>query len=72
MNVEDTIQLAGKHASDNADGSDRFCLLQATKLQDEGRVELARTWALRSLAHSIGIFHPDYKQAFHAAMSALS
>lgn len=60
MNAKETIILARKHA---ADDSSRLCLADAVKLFDEGKLDLAKGRAQRSLFYSVGIFHPDYKKA---------
>lgn len=34
---------------------------------NRGELENSVIWALRSLAHSVGILHPDYTKAFKAS-----
>ena len=46
----------------NEDSSARFCLAQAVKLNDEGALDSAKMWAVKSLAYSVGVFHADYKK----------
>lgn len=56
--------LSRKHLGDNQNGSDRFCLSQSIQCWDELCLyESAIDWAIKSLAHSVGIFHPDYQKA---------
>jgi hypothetical protein len=51
------LTLAGIHADANASAA--FCVAEAHDRIAEGREDLARDWALRSLAHSVGVFHAD-------------
>ena len=66
MTTDQTIALARKHASCS---NSRFCLEDAIRMIDSEnftypeRQKYAKDWAIRSLAYSIGIFHPDYKKA---------
>jgi len=41
--------------------SAQVCLDDAKTLMSEGKYNLVCAWAKRSLAYSVGIFHPDYK-----------
>lgn len=71
-NAGDTIRLARKHLdqfssvlgsdeeSRDAEASARLCLADAVKLYDAGDYEAAQRRALKSLAYSVGVFHPDY------------
>jgi hypothetical protein len=52
------LTLAGVHADANASAA--FCAAEAHDRVAEGREDLARSWALRSLSHSVGVFHADY------------
>jgi hypothetical protein len=55
------ISIASRHAAANSSAA--FCLTEARERIAEGREDLAREWALRSLAHSVGIFAAEYKEA---------
>lgn len=57
-----TIILARKHLGGAMESSARLCLSDAVLLYDAGSYESARRQALRSLAYSVGVFHPDYKR----------
>lgn len=61
MNHVDAIELARKHMGKNS--SARLCLMDALKLSDKRKFEDAKRRAVDSLAHSVGIFHHDYKAA---------
>lgn len=63
MQANQAIILARKHLGGDMESSARFCLADAIRLYDEGKYDYAKQWAIRSLAYSVGIFHPDYKQA---------
>ena len=60
MNTNQIIILARKHV---ACSSSRSCLADAIKASNEFRLDDARRWAVKSLAHSVGIFHPDHARA---------
>jgi hypothetical protein len=45
------------------ESSARLCLADAIELYDAGDFEAAKRRALKSLAYSIGICHPDYRRA---------
>lgn len=66
MTTDQTLALARKHASCS---SSRACLADAVRVLDSERFtyperqQYAKDWAIRSLAYSVGIFHPDYKKA---------
>ena len=69
MNTNDTIILARKHLGTNAmRSSAAVCLADAVALQDDGGLFNARLRALRSLAYSVGRFHPDYKRVNSAIL----
>jgi hypothetical protein len=55
------LTLAGIHADANASAA--FCVAEAHARIAEGREDLARHWAVRSLAHSVGVFSADYQWA---------
>lgn len=63
MQANQAIILARKNLGGDMESSARFCLADAIRLYDEGKHDYAKQWAVRSLAYSVGIFHPDYKQA---------
>ena len=65
MNTDKILILARKHVGNGGDmdSSARFCLTEAARAVDEGRLNAARMWAIKSLAYSVGIFHPDHKRA---------
>lgn len=65
MNTNDAIILARKHVGNGAvmESSARLCLADAVRLQDEGKLDIAKERAVRSLAYSVGVFHNDYKRA---------
>ena len=64
MNTEKTIILARKHlGSGSMESSARHCLAEAVRLNDNNDTESARKWALKSIAYSVGVFHPDYVRA---------
>lgn len=56
------ITIARSHLGNGAamDSSARSCIDDAERLLAEGRIDLAKQWALRSLSYSVGLFHPDY------------
>lgn len=43
------------------ESSARVCLEDAVKLADAGEFCYARQRALKALAYSVGMFHPDYQ-----------
>lgn len=64
MTANQTIITARKHlGSGQMDSSARLCLADAIALQADGDLDAAKARALRSLAYSVGIFHPDYVKA---------
>jgi hypothetical protein len=65
------INTAIKHLNNGAAmaTSATHCADEAHARVREGAVDYARQWALRSLAHSVGVFHPDY-QAVKTAIEA--
>lgn len=62
MSIDKTLALARKHLTEASNGSDRFCMYEAIKAQDRGDLDAAKMWAIKSLAHSVGIFHNDYRR----------
>lgn len=65
INSEKVLRLARKHLGNNS--SARACMKDSIAALNRGELDLAMRWALRSLAHSIGILHVDYKAAFNAS-----
>lgn len=65
LDTNKVLTLARQHLGTNS--SARACMADAVKAHDSGDLNLAARWALRSLAHSVGILHPDYMRAFHAS-----
>lgn len=65
MNANQTIILARKHVANGAvmESSARACLADAIAQFDAGNKDSAQMWALKSLAYSVGIFHPDYNRS---------
>lgn len=66
MNLNDVIILARKHSANEGvamRSSALLCLADAIKLMEAGEYAFARTRALKSLAYSVGILHPDYTRA---------
>ena len=65
MKTANIITLARKHLANNpaTEGSARWCLADAIAAQDGKQDGLARMWALRSMAYSIGGMHSDYQAA---------
>ena len=60
ISTTQVLALAVKHLSNE---SSRLCLADARVCEERGDIEHARTRALASLRHSIGILHQDYKRA---------
>ena len=65
VDTNKVLALARKHLGENS--SARACMASAVTAQNDGDLDLAARWALRSLAHSVGILHADYTSAFKAA-----
>lgn len=66
-NTAALLALARKHLNGS---SARACMADAVAAQDKGDLALAERWALRSLAHSVGILHADYARAFRQVYGA--
>lgn len=63
MTVEKVIFEARKNLGGQMESSARLCLADAIALYDAGNYEAAKVRALKSLAYSVGIFHPAYRKA---------
>jgi hypothetical protein len=62
--VSTALTLARKHiGSGSMVSSARLCLADAVALFDAGKLTLAKERALKSIAYSVGICHPDYERA---------
>ena len=62
----DILTIARRHLGKGNESSARHCLADAVKQGDEGNLVSRDMWALRAIAHSVGILHPDYAAAFRA------
>lgn len=67
MHIHEVLDLAANHAREGMTGSAMICLDDAQALAAQGRFEDARRRAERSLAYSVGIYHPDYTRVANAA-----
>lgn len=66
MLAHQVIILARKHLTNDAYAleSARLCLSDANRIVEEcGDLNAAKERALKSLAYSVGVFHPDYVRA---------
>ena len=65
MNLERILVLAKNNANVRAldEASAKLCLDVAVSLYAQGMYGYARARALKSLQHSVGVFHPDYAKA---------
>lgn len=66
MNTQTIINLARKHvfANQAQDASSAYlCLADAIAQSNAGDLANAKARAIKSLAYSVGVFHPDYKRA---------
>ncbi len=61
MQTADIITLAATHQANSS--SAQYSLRDAMNQQALGNADAARMWAIRSLAHSVGIFSTDYQKA---------
>lgn len=59
------LRLARKHVDNGAvmASSARLCMAEAVASFNDGHYDVAAARAVKSLAYSVGIFHPDYKKA---------
>jgi len=60
--LDSLFASARQNLGDNFNGSDRACFADAIRTRDEGDLEAAKRWALKSLAYSVGVFSPIYKR----------
>ena len=60
MKVLDMVKLADANKNNT---SSILCARDALYQYEVGDKENARFWALRSLMHSVGVFHKDYIEA---------
>ena len=66
MTLDEIIRLARVRATFDfgpTHTSSWLCFEHALLSRDRGDLESAKYWAVRSLKHSLGIFHRDYQQA---------
>lgn len=65
MNTKPILDLARKYVATTPEneGSARLCLADSVALYDQGDWQHARSRALKSLAYSVGVLHPDYQRA---------
>lgn len=62
--VSQALTLARKHlGKGNMESSARACMMDAVAQYDKGNYDAARMWAVKSIAYSVGVIHPDYKKA---------
>lgn len=61
LSVFQVVGLAADHK--DANSSAALCHEEAVKALADGRAVAAARWAVRSLEHSVGVFHPDWKAA---------
>lgn len=62
MTTASMIETAEKHIGKGAMvSSAKLCLDDAVEMAARGDYRATRMWAMRSLAYSVGIFHPDYR-----------
>ncbi len=70
INHAKVFALARKHLPLDSTANARTCMADAVRLSsyaDLEHRERAILCALRSLAYSVGILHPDYTKAFNAS-----
>jgi hypothetical protein len=64
MTINNILNIARKHlGKGEMKSSARLCLAEAISLLDNGEYDLAKEWALKSIAYSVGMFHADYVRA---------
>lgn len=64
MTTIEVLNLAAFHAGRGGMiSSAKLALDDAIRLMTIERFDLARRRALKSLAYSVGVFHPDYQRA---------
>lgn len=65
MQASKAIILARKHVGNGAvmKSSARACLTDAVRCFDNGDLNAAKMWAVKSLMYSVGLFHKDCQRA---------
>jgi hypothetical protein len=64
MTTDQVLILARKHIGKGSmESSARLCLDDAMRLVEDGKLDLAKDRAIKSLAYSIGLGAPDYMRA---------
>lgn len=67
MTAAEAIALAQKHVDaryeSRMQSSAELCLADAKALMEKGEERVAKNRAVRSLAYTVGILHPDYQEA---------
>jgi len=64
MQAHQVIVLARKHLGGEMESSARLCLAEAMSIVNKfGDLNQAKARALKSLAYSVGMSHPDYQRA---------
>jgi len=61
MSLPEVFRIAIKTLGDDA--SARACLADARACEERGDLDGAKRRALKSIAYSVGVLHPDYKRA---------
>lgn len=63
VDVVKTLRMARKHLGEGSMvSSARLCMADAVELFEAGEYDRAQERALKSLAYSVGILHPDYRK----------
>jgi hypothetical protein len=63
MSADKIITIAQTHIGGAMESSARLCLTDAIYQLNKGDTVAAKHRALKSLAYSVGILHPDYRAA---------
>ena len=63
MSFDSAMEIASSNlGKGNMISSAKFCLEDASSCwEDPAYKNYAKKWILKSLAYSVGVFHPDYK-----------
>ncbi len=64
MNIATVMEIAKRYVGEKASGSTNLCYADAVRCNDAGMPYHAAIHAMRSLAHSVGILHADYSEAW--------